>query len=108
MSCMGKTEVYSWRLDADLKQRLEAAARDERTSLGGLLDRLTRDWLDRRRPDDDEEARQRRLHAAAEAVIGTISLGEGPYTRQRIRERVRARLEEKRRLRQRDATAGPD
>jgi hypothetical protein len=105
---MSKTEVYSWRLDPDLKQRLEAAARDEKTSVGSLLDRIARDWLGRHRSDDDEEARQRRLHAAAEAVIGTISLGAGPYTRQRIRERVRARLAEKRQLRRHNATAGAD
>jgi len=106
---MNKTEVYSWRLDPDLKQRLEMAARDERTSIGGLLDHIARDWLDRHAPKDDEEARQRRLHALAETVIGTISLGEGPYTRQRIRERIRARLVEKRQTRRRhNATAGAD
>lgn len=105
---MNKTEVYSWRLDPNLKQGLEAAARAEKTSVGSLLDRIARDWLGRHRPDDDEEARQRRLHAAAEAVIGTLSLGEGAYTRQRIRERVRARLSEKRQRRRHDATAGAD
>jgi hypothetical protein len=105
---MSKTEVYSWRLDADLKQRLEAAARDEKTTIGGLLDRIAREWLDRHRPDEDEEALQRRLHAAAEEVIGTISVGEGPYTRQRIRERIRARLVEKRQRRRHNATAGAD
>ena len=105
---MSKTEVYSWRLDPDLKQRLEQAARVEKTSVGGLLDRIVRDWLGAHRPDDDDEALQRRLHAEAEAVIGTISLGEGPYTRQRIRERVRARLAEKRQLRRHNATAGAD
>jgi hypothetical protein len=100
---MSKTEVYSWRLDPDLKQRLETAARDEKTSIGGLLDRIARDWLGRHRPEDDDEAVQRRLHAAAEEWIGSSSLGEGPYTRQRIRERVRARLMEKRKRGQRDA-----
>jgi hypothetical protein len=100
---MGKTEVYSWRLDSDLKQRLEAEARAENTSVGGLLERMAHDWLGRPRPGEDEEARQRRLQAAAESVIGTIALSEGPYTRQRIRERVRARLADKRRRWQRDA-----
>lgn len=104
---MSKTEVYSWRLDTDLKQRLEAAARDERISIGSLLERMARDWLGRHQPDDDE-TQQRRLHAAAEGVIGTIALGEGPYTRQRIRERVGTRLSEKRKRRQHNAPPGPD
>lgn len=105
---MSKTEVYSWRLDPDLKQRLEEAARDEKTSIGGLLERISRDWLGRRLPDDDEEAVQRRLHAEAEQWIGSLSLGEGPYTRQRIRERVRARLTEKRKRWHRDAPRRSD
>lgn len=102
---MSKTEVYSWRLDPDLKRRLEAAARDEKTSIGGLLERMVRDWLGRHQTDDDEEARQHRLHAVAESVIGTIALGEGPYTRQRIRERIRTRVTGKRKRWQRDAPA---
>jgi len=44
---MDKTEVYSWRLDPELKERLGAAARDEKTSIGGLLDRIAREWLQR-------------------------------------------------------------
>jgi len=105
---MNKTEVYSWRLDPDLKQRLAHAARDEKTSIGTLLDRIARDWLGRHRPDDDDEALQRRLHAEAEEWIGSLSLGEGPYTRQRIRERVRARLMQKRKRWHRDAPARSD
>jgi hypothetical protein len=105
---MSKSEVYSWRLDADLKERLERAARAESLSVGGLLDRITRDWLGRHQPENGEEARQRRLHAEAEGVIGTMALGEGPYTRHRIRERVGTRLSEKRQRRQLNAPAGSD
>jgi hypothetical protein len=100
---MSKTEVYSWRLDPDLKRRLGAAARDEKTSIGGLLEHIVREWLARRQSDEDDEAVQRQLHAAAEEWIGSISLGEGPYTRERIRERVRARLVEKRKRWHRNA-----
>jgi nucleotidyltransferase/DNA polymerase involved in DNA repair len=96
---MTKTEVYSWRLDPDLKQRLGAAARDEKTSIGGLLNRIVEEWLDRCYPGQDDEALQRQLHEEAKKWIGSISLGEGPYTRERIRERVRARLAEKRKHR---------
>lgn len=95
---MSKTEVYSWRLDPELKQRLEVAARDERTSIGRLLERIARDWLSRQRYDDEDEEQQR-LQGLAEDVIGTLSLGEGPYTRQRIRERVRQNAVEKRKRR---------
>jgi len=105
---MDKTEVYSWRLDPDLKQRLGVAARDEKTSIGDLLDRIAREWLGKHRPDEDDEALQRRLHAAAEEWMGSISLGEGPYTRNRIRERVRARLTEKRKRWHRDAPPRSD
>jgi hypothetical protein len=104
---MGKTEVYSWRLDPDLKQRLGAAARDEKASIGELLDRIVREWLETHQPADDE-AEQRRLHEAAEEWIGSISLGKGPYTRERIRERVRARLTEKRKRWHRDAPPRSD
>jgi hypothetical protein len=93
---MNKTEVYSWRLDPDLKQRLEAAARDEKTSIGALLDRIARDWLGRHRSDEDEEEVQRRLHTEAMKWIGSVRLGEGPYTRERIRARVQARSMQRR------------
>jgi hypothetical protein len=93
---MSKTEVYSWRVDADLKQRLEDAAREERVSVGRLLERMARDWLGHKRLGESEEELQRRLHAEAEKYIGTLSLGEGPYTRDRIRRKVRENLKAKR------------
>jgi hypothetical protein len=96
---MSKSEVYSWRLDPDLKHRLEAAASEEKTSIGGLLDRIARDWLSQRSAEEDEEAVQRRLHAKAAEVIGTLRLGRGPYTRERIRETVKANQSERRRRR---------
>jgi hypothetical protein len=43
---MSKTEVCSWRLDADLKRRLEAAAHEEKTSIGALK------WIGSIRGDD--------------------------------------------------------
>jgi len=96
---MSKTEVYSWRLDPDLKRRLEAAAHEEKTSIGALLDRIARAWLSQRSPEEDEEALQRRLHAKAAEVVGILRLGRGPYTRERIRETVKANLSERRRRR---------
>jgi hypothetical protein len=91
---MSKSEVYSWRLDPDLKRRLEEAARQEKTSIGGLLDRLAREWLGRRASEDDEEALQRRLHAAAAKWIGSIQ-GDDPTRSERVKEIVRDRVRKK-------------
>jgi hypothetical protein len=91
---MAKTTVYRWELDPDLRRLLEDEARAERTSVARLLDRIAREWLQER--EAGEAAEQRRLRAKAEKWIGSISQGGGPYTRERVRERVRARLMEKR------------
>ena len=91
---MSKSEVYSWRLDPDLKRRLEEAARQEKTSIGGLLDRLAREWLGRRASEEDEEALQRRLHAAAAKWIGSIR-GDHPTRSERVKEIVRDRVRKK-------------
>ena len=104
---MSKTEVYSWRVDPDLKQRLGAAARDEKTSVGGLLDRIVREWLGRHRSDEDDEAVQRRLHDEAEKWIGSINSGD-PYGSERVKERVRAKVVAKHRRLQRDAPSRSD
>jgi len=97
---MNKTEVYSWRLDPDLKRRLEEAALAERTSIGALLDRIARDWLGNKRPDEDEEALQRRLHAEAERWIGSIR-GDDPTRSERAKQIVRKRVQAKHRAIQR-------
>jgi len=97
---MSKTEVYRWRLDPDLKQRLEILALAEKTSVGGLLDRIAREWLAKR--EADEEALQRRLHAEAKKWIGSIGSGDRHRSVQG-RERVRAKLMAKHRRLQREA-----
>jgi predicted transcriptional regulator len=95
---MSKTEVYSWRLDPDLKRRLEAVAHEERTSIGAILDRIARDWLSRHASEEDEEALQRRLHAAAAKVIGAIQ-GDDPDRSQRVKEGFHQYVLEKHRRR---------
>jgi hypothetical protein len=97
---MSKTEVYSWRLDPDLKQRLEGAARAEKTSIGGLLDRIARDWLGKRGWDGDDAAMQRRLRAEAAKWIGSIR-GDDPTRAERAKEIVRKRIRAKHRATQR-------
>jgi hypothetical protein len=91
---MNKTEVYSWRVDPDLKQRLEQAAQAEKTSIGSLLDRIARAWLVDHRLEEDDEAMEQRIRAEAAKWIGSIR-GSDPTRSVRakevVRERVRAR-----------------
>ena len=69
---MAKTEVYSWRVDPALKRELETIARAEKTSVGALVDRACRSWLE----NSDvhalarETSQQRRRQALAE-IIGS-------------------------------------
>lgn len=88
---MKKTEVYSWRISPELKTALEDAARDEGISLAGLLDRIVKDWLERASANGDEEAVQRRLHAAVEKTLGTLRGGD-PHRAEQARDRVREKL----------------
>ncbi|MFZ1105804.1 MAG: hypothetical protein WAN86_23595 [Hyphomicrobiaceae bacterium] len=104
---MSKTEVYSWRLDPGLKQRLEAEARAEKMSVGALLDRIVREWFGRGPRDEDDDALQRRLHEEAEKWIGSINSGD-PYGSERVKERVRAKIIAKHRRLQRDAPSRSD
>jgi hypothetical protein len=132
MSRASKREVYSWRLSAKLKAELEAAARDEKANIDTILDRLVREWLAKRvriMSYDDEQGmrhsglmerpsrykrgrppatgedaeRQRQLRDAALKAAGTVSIGLGPYTNQRVREVMGEALEKKYRESQRRA-----
>ena len=91
----GKTEVYTWRLSVATKVRLEEAARARERSVAQLLEDLVAEGLDRVAPADESE-RQSRLHARIGKYLGTIAGGGQPRSRQ-VRERVRARLNERRR-----------
>ena len=89
---MAKTEVYSWRLSPELKQALEAAARDEKASVSAVLERLVRVGLRRsrkaRRSEENEEAR---IRLAAMRHVGSLRGGD-PKRAARARDRVRAHL----------------
>jgi hypothetical protein len=85
-----KTKVYSWRLSPDLKKDLERAGREEGVPVSCLLERLAQDWLEQRHREDKTE--QARIRARAAKCIGSISLGGGPFTKDKIRKRVRERL----------------
>lgn len=87
-----KTEVYSWRVSAGRKADLESEARREGTSLAGLLDQITADWLQRRRNSrNGDEAEQAALRRRVMATVGTIRSGD-PTLATRAREVVRERI----------------
>jgi len=109
MNKIAKTEVYSWRLSTDLKMRLEAAARDEKSSVGAVLEQVVREWLKRRKPSDEEEGeQQRRLHKRAQRAIGTVSIEVPSATNEEVRKVMGEYLEEKYRASQRRAPRRSD
>lgn len=87
-----KSEVYSWRLSAELKADLQRHAREEKVSLSELLERISQDWLAKRRLED--KAEQVRIWARVEKVIGKIS-GKDPYRSQNVGKLVREKLARK-------------
>jgi len=90
-----KTEVYSWRVSADVKSALEAEARREKISLAKLLDKMARGWLKERESERlDDEAEQARLHAIAAKFAGAIR-GDNPHRAASVRQLVRERLAQK-------------
>lgn len=92
---MAKTEVYSWRLDPEIKMSLEEEARLLGISLAEFLDRTARQVIkETRQKRENDEAEQARLHAAAAKYVGTISGGD-PYASERVREIVRKRIRER-------------
>jgi hypothetical protein len=93
---MGKTEVYSWRLEPALKRALEEAARSRNESLAELLDALSREWLaDQERHAGEDQRAQVLLHATARRCFGTIDGGDRRRA-ETARERVRGRLTRRR------------
>ena len=85
-----KTEVYSWRVAADLKSGLEREAQRRKMSLAGVLDLAAREWLSKGSAEGDEEE-QLRLRKAASDCLGTIASGDARGS-EMVRETVRKRL----------------
>lgn len=90
---MKKSEVYSWRLTAELKSRLENAAKTKEVSVSGLLQSIVESWLARQQGSREAEE-QERLQSAAAAAFGAIRGGD-PSRSRRARELVRSRLRER-------------
>jgi len=87
---MPKTEVYSWRLSREIKRALETRARAHGKTLAQVLDALAQEWLSRPGNADDE-AEQRRLHAAVAPYIGSIS-GRNPRRSEDVEVEMHRRL----------------
>jgi hypothetical protein len=88
---MDKTEVYSWRVDPELKSALENAARVEGTSLSRLLDRIAGEWLRREVDSSEREREQDRIREHATRYIGSIH-GKDPRRARETSQRVKTIL----------------
>jgi hypothetical protein len=86
-----RTEVYSWRLSAELKSDLERAASERKLSVSAVLDIAVRDWLKKSATDTAGDEEQRRLHAAAEACVGILA-GRNPRRSETAREAIQSKL----------------
>ena len=90
-----KTEVYSWRVSAQRKAELESEARREGTSLAGLLEQITADWIEQRRnARNGDEAEQAAIRRRVMATVGTIRGGD-PTRSERASELVREIIRKK-------------
>ena len=88
---MKKSEVYSWRVATEVKAALEHEARREGQSVGGLLERITMEWLTARGGVTDRDDEQARLHSVAARTFGTLA-GGNPDRSTTVRNVVRQRL----------------
>ena len=86
-----RTEVYSWRLSAEVKTDLEEEARLRKVPVSSILDMAVRHWLEKNGADTADDEAQRRLHAAAAACFGDLASGNSGRARM-ARELVRKRL----------------
>ncbi|MGD0990740.1 MAG: hypothetical protein ABR874_23290 [Candidatus Sulfotelmatobacter sp.] len=90
-----KTEVYSWRLEAEKKADLEAELRRDGQRLSELLDDLTTTWLrERRNGHSNDDAEQAAIRKRAKAAIGAVAGGD-PTASQRAGELVREAIYQK-------------
>ena len=92
---MPKSEVYSWRVSPELKDRLMRVAQTRKLSLADLLDEISLAYL-RTYEDPDDEARQRALQAALAPCLGTVE-GDDPNRSRRAGAQVQRKLRDRRR-----------
>jgi len=89
-----KTEVYSWRVSSELKQSLEREARRRKVSIASILDAAARAWLAKSRASITDDEEQKRLHAAIEPLLSSISR-DIPYSPEILRETIRRRVNQR-------------
>lgn len=89
-----KTEVYSWRLSPGRKADLERVARRRKLKIAHVLDMAVDEWLAHQADEIADDQEQKRLHAIAARIIGSVTSGNrhGSTT---VRQTVRKRLAEK-------------
>src|SRR4051812_11248622 len=91
-----KSEVYTWRVSPSMKAGLEEAARNTNRSVASLLDEIVAERLNAKgQMGEAEMDSQRRLHARAARFAGRFS-GTDPFRSANAKDRVRARLTERR------------
>ncbi len=86
-----KTEVYSWRVSAELKSGLEREAHRRKISLSALLDLAARDWLSKDELQFEGDEKQLKLQQAASKCFGVLD-GGNPYRSENVSQAVRQRL----------------
>ena len=87
-----KSEVYSWRVSADLKTGLEREARRRKISVSAVLDLAARDWLNKGGAETEGDEEQLRLQKAASKCFGALASGNthrSENARQAVRQRLR-------------------
>jgi hypothetical protein len=90
-----KTEVYSWRVSADLKTGLEREARRRKISLSAVLDQAAQEWLMKSGAGNDDDE-QKRLQQAASECFGVFASGNtrrSETVSQVVRRRLQRRYE---------------
>ncbi len=85
---MAKTEIYSWRLDPEIKMGLEQQARRHGISLARFLDRTARQVIEDGRRDSRDGAEQARLHVIAAKYAGVFA-GSDRFASEQVSEVVR-------------------
>ena len=89
-----KSKIYSLRMPTEVRRDLERVARRRNVKVSQIIHTALREWLAQNQISISDDKEQKRLHAIAARLIGTIHSGKRDGST-RVRETVRARLAEK-------------
>ncbi len=90
-----KTEVYSWRVSAEVKAELEREAHRRKMSLAGILDLAARELLNKSDAGHDDDQEQARLQKTAAQCFGAFE-GRDGHRSEKVRQEIRKRLRRQR------------